>query len=80
MEKVKKQVADTYKTGKTIVENLERLVQAIALLVIVVLGGYTIKTIELNQVIYTICLVSLVIIGARASYEFIKFFDFKRGK
>ncbi len=68
MEKVKKQVVDTYNTGKTIVENLERLVQAIALLVIVVLGGYTIKTIELNQVIYTICLVSLVIIGARASY------------
>ena len=78
MEKIKKQVTSTYKTSKTIVENLEHLVQSVALLVVVALGVYAIRTVELNKIVYTICLVSLVIIGARASYEFIKFFDFKR--
>jgi hypothetical protein len=78
MEKIKKQVTSTYKTTKTIAENLEHLVQSVALVIVVGLGVYAIRSVELNKVVHIVCFAALVIIGFRASYEFIKFFDFKR--
>jgi hypothetical protein len=80
MEKIKNRVVKTYETGKTIGENLEHLVQSISLLIVVILGAYALTKLSLHWLVRDVCIAALVIIGARATYEFIKYFDFKRGK
>jgi hypothetical protein len=80
MEKIKNRVVKTYETGKTIGENLEHLVQAISLLIVVGLGIYAVIELPLHWLVRDVCIAALVVIGLRAAYEFFKYFDFKRGK
>lgn len=61
-------------TGRT-TRNLERFVQAVALLVVGGWAFYALGQIELHETIVWIIRVSIAIIGLRGSYEFFKFFD-----
>jgi hypothetical protein len=79
MEKVKKQVNDTYKATKTVVTNAEELVIALSLLVSTFYNYYDLSIREVGKVEYTVRLAAVVITSFVGFYLLVRHFN-KQGK
>ena len=72
--KVKAKVGETVSTTARVVKNAEQLVQSIALLVVAVFAYTEAKTIS-NDIWYYIVMFALIVVGVRATYEFLRFLN-----
>lgn len=72
--KAKETVKNTVSTTARVVKNAEQLIQSIALLVVAVFAYTEAKTIT-NDIWYYIVMFALIVVGVRATYEFLKFLN-----
>lgn len=79
MEKIKKQVSDTYKTTKTVINNAEEFVIAVSLLISTFYNYYDLSIRPVGQVEYTVRLGAVVITSFVGFYLLVKHFN-KKGK
>ncbi len=79
VDKIKKQVNDTYKTTKTVVANMEELAIAVSLLISTAYNYYDLSIRSVGQVEYTIRLAAVVITGLFSFNLLVKHFN-KQGK
>lgn len=72
---MKKQLQSTVKSTQRVAKNGETFIQATALLIVAGFSYYATRELNLNNALELIVVVSLVIIGLRGFYEFVKFLD-----
>lgn len=76
--KTKQKVTETVNTTKRVVENAEKFVQAIALLVLVGFSYSNLHKVNLSEAYQWVITGALVIVGLRAFVELVKFLDTER--
>ena len=80
MEKIKKQVNDTYKTGKRIIENAEELILATSLVIVAAYNWYDLTIRAVGNVEYSVRLAASVIIALKGAIAVVQFFNKPKGK
>lgn len=75
---IKKKAKEALTTTKRVASNVERFIQATALVITSVFSYQALQQIELNTVTYGAIFVSLVIIALRAAYEYFTVFNAER--
>lgn len=77
MEKIKKQVNETYKTTKTVIANMEELAIAVSLLISTAYNYYDLSIRPVGQVEYTVRLAAVVVTGLFSFNLLVKHFNKK---
>lgn len=78
MEKIKKQAADTFKTTKVVISNMEELAIATSLLISTAYNYYDLSIRAVGSVEYSVRLASVVIAGLASFYLLVKHFNKER--
>lgn len=76
-DKVTTKVSTTFNTTKRIVQNAEQFVQAASLLTLVGFSFWATRQLKLNEALRIVVVTSLVVVGLRGMYEFVRFLDKK---